>query len=85
MKKYQYSMDPKITKIVSNTKYIPYFSFGDHFSEDYSSSSGASKIDISINIVKDFTRPDGLIQRFQNCYGSDTKDEIYFEHHLGLN
>jgi hypothetical protein len=84
MKKYQYSMDPKITKIVSNTKYIPYFSFGDHFNEDYSSSSAPSSIDISINIVKDFTRPDGLIQKFQNCYGSDTKDEIYFERHLGL-
>jgi hypothetical protein len=86
MKEYQYSIQPQIAQIISNENYIHYFSFGDHFTEEHScsSSSNPSIIKISINVVKDIIRPSGLGQKFQTCYGSDRRDEIYFECHLGL-
>jgi hypothetical protein len=87
MKEYQYLIQPNIAQIRSNKRYIHYFSFGDHLIEEHSSSSSSSNlfsIKIAINVVKDIIRPSGLGQRFQTCYGSDRKDEIYFERHLGL-
>jgi hypothetical protein len=82
MKKYKYTINPQISKIESNKEYIPYFSFGDHLKE-YSKSL-PSDIEISINIVKDFAQPSGLSQKFHFCYGSDMKDEIYYERQLAL-
>lgn len=85
MREYQYSIQPHIAEITSNKKYIHYFSFGDHLVEEHSSSSSNPfSIKISLNVVKDIIRPSGLGQKFQTCYGSDRKDEIYFERHLGL-
>jgi hypothetical protein len=85
VKRYQYSIQPYIAQITCNKKYIHYFSFGDHLIEEHSSyGSNPFNINISINVVKDLTRPSGLGQKFQSCYGSDGKDEIYFERHLGL-
>jgi hypothetical protein len=82
MKKYKFSINPQISKIESNKEYIPYFSFGDHLKE-YSESL-PSDIEISINIVKDFAQPIDLLQKFHFCYGSDMKDEIYYERQLAL-
>jgi hypothetical protein len=80
MKEYQYLIQPNIAQIRSNKRYIHYFSFGDHLIEEHSSSSSSSNlfsIKIAINVVKDIIRPSGPEQRFQTCYGSDRKDEIY--------
>ena len=85
MKQFCYSVNPDIVKIITNRKYLPYFSYGEHLDGLTSrQQKNSCKVEMTLNVVKDIVRPSHLDQRFHFCYGSDGCDEIYYERPLGL-
>lgn len=82
MKRYQYTINPQIAKVVSSKEFIQYFSLGQNL-ESYSQSS-RSAIEVDFDVVKNLSRDTVDAQKFHFFYGYYDKQEIFYERPLSV-
>lgn len=82
MKRYQYTINPQIAKVVSTKEFIQYFSLGQNL-EKYSQSSH-SAIEVDFDVVKDLSYDTRDSQKFHFFYGHYGKQEVFYERPLSI-
>ena len=82
MRRYQYTINPQIAKVVSGKEFIQYFSLGQNL-ELYSQSSH-SAIEVDFDVVKNLSRDTHDAQKFHFFYGYYDKKEVFYERPLSI-